>query len=171
MKKVYVQPTMETEIYETNAYCGACRNEEATIPRNLVVDLAQGNWYKDNGGSAWDGKYTSGRQTLTYECDTRHTFAATNKFYMNNNVTGAQQPIWKCTCHNGEYYLEYSDNWTENYNNGNDTFFLYRETNGRDSLQLAGGTNWPIVNGQGAKQDTCVAQVKYTEDVVTIINS
>lgn len=162
MKKAYERPLMKAEIFETNAYCGACADQPPVLTGQLVVDLANGNWYSDNRGTAWSGNPAA--------YITRHTFVEANKVAQTSNYGGLDQYYWKCSCHEGSpYYLEYSANFTENYNNGNPTFFLYKEDTGNQTLELAQAMRWP--NDGGRNADEVVAMVSYTPETTPVVNS
>lgn len=162
MKKFYERPVMRAEVYETNAYCGACANSAPVLTGNLVVDLGQGNWYSDNDGTKWNGDPA--------DYDTCHTFVEANKVAQKSNYGNLNQYYWECSCHSDTpYYLEYSANFTENYNDGSPTFFLYKEDTGDQILQLASALQWPDKGGKWA--DTVVAQVRYTEETKRVVNS
>lgn len=162
MKRVYERPAMTAEIFETNAYCGACANQPPVLTGELIVDLADGNWYSNNNGKLWNGdasKYV-----------TRHVFVEDNKESMKSNFGNLDQYYWQCSCcsEGSHYYLEYSANFTENYNHGNPTFFLYREDTRNSTLQLASAESWP---SNTSKTDECVAQVKYSVGSNPVVNS
>ncbi len=162
MKKVYERPIMKAEVYQTNAYCGACADKPPVLTGTLTVSLDQGNWYSNNNGLEWNGNPNS--------YDTDHTFIEANKIAQKSNYGNLDQYYWECSCcpEGSKYYLEYSANFTENYNNGTPTFFLYQEANNREGLQLASAKSWPHT---GRNIDTCVAQVRYTQDSSPVINS
>lgn len=163
MKKNYVRPTMESEVFVTNAYCGACTDQPA-LPNTLIVDLANGNWNSMNNSGSWDGDRT--------KYVTRHEFSqAVRVEQESNGIQGAMQYYYPCTCtnHDGKYYLEYSAYYTQIKNDNVPTFFLYRESNKNNGLQLASGLDrWPA-SSWGS--DEMVAQVQYSIQENLVINS
>lgn len=162
MKRVYERPVMKAEVFETNAYCGACAEKPPVLTGNLIVDLAHGNWYSNNNGAVWNADPD--------DYITRHEFVEANKVAQKSNYGNLDQYYWKCSCHpNSPYYLEYSANFTENYNDGVPTFFLYREDTGNTSLQLGSSMSWP--NNGGRNADEVVAQVRYTPESNPVVNS
>jgi len=166
MKKTYVRPTMKAELYTPNAYCGVCQDNPTLNTSILNVDYgttgsqwlsssryAGASWLRDR---AWkdDGNFA-----------TTHTFPATPRYNMTNPHNNQPQWYWKCSCHSGseQYYLEYSANWSQG--RGEDSFVLFKEATGNNSLKVGDATSWPDYN-HASNEDLAVAMVTYTNPVI-----
>lgn len=160
MKLKYETPLMKVEVYETNAYCGSC---DGQFQLNGTLTVSPNSWSSSNNS----GKWSDTRQNLVPDNEEKlkHTFIQANSVPMTD-TWGNPQYFWKCSDGDG-YYLEYSAYYTQQ-NRGTPTFFLYKEVNGKEGLQISGGTSWPL---QERGKDLCVAQVVYTEGTSPIVNS
>lgn len=161
MKKSYEKPVMKAEEFVTNAYCGSC---EGQFVLNGRLDVSPDSWGSSNMSSDWsdrDNLVPNAEENIT------HSFVQKDSIPMRDD-DGDAQYFWKCSHAVGcPYYLEFSHDFTER-NNGAETFFLYKEVNGRDGLQISGGFNWPL---QNRGDDLCVAQVVYTTGKDPVVNS
>lgn len=159
MKTKYERPLIKAELFQTNAYCGSCTGQVQLNGKLIVDEINPGGW-------TWNP------DRVNYT--THHEFKESNKTSMINSNTGQQQYYYNCLDGDG-YYLEYSAHWSESQelSGGNPTFFLYKETNGKNGLQLAASNGpWPTVTGRGDnKSDTCVAKVVYDQGTSPVINS
>lgn len=179
MKRAYERPQMMIDVYETNAYCNGCGTTIKT--GQLVLDANSTYNRTNNGGNNWTA------EDGYVKTDLYHTFTNSSIYQtVDGNCTGGStggkpgqssnrcsndsQSIWKCTCHpDNPWYLEWSHNYSVHFNNGADTFFLYQETTGNNSFNIAGDASpWP---GSTNGSDMCVAQVVFQEGTSVVDNS
>lgn len=131
MKMTYERPMMSAEVYQTNAYCGACTTGTPTLLESITTGIGDlWKWFNPRTGNT----ITPNTNSYSYE----HTFAKGEAIEMTSQASGFEgttQYYWKCTGTDG-YYLEYSAEWGAKY--GNNTFVLFKEDSNNDQLDV----NW-----------------------------
>lgn len=171
MKRVYERPAMTAEIFETNAYCNGCGT---TIKTGELILNSNSTFNRtNNGGNDWvdAGGYEKSELYHTFTNDSIYQTVSGNCMGgRNNKCRDDSQSIWRCVCHPEDaWYLEWSHNYTHHFNNGKDTFFLYHETTGNNSFNIASSQGpWPY---QNRGNDDCVAQVVFSEGTSVVANS
>lgn len=163
MKKGYVRPMMKSEVFVTNAYCGACQDNPMPDTSTIVIN-PEGPW---NNPRYNDSISQASLKTKGYILG--HTFLANERADMiseANGYEGTAQWYWPCDCHDGAYYLEYSVEWAEKW--GSDHAVLFKETNNKPGLQVNWMcNNWPDTKNGNA--DRAIALTKMANG--TIINN
>lgn len=178
MKKVYESPVMMAEAYETNAYCAGCgamiKNGELILNQNSTFNSSNkggNNWQEGYGLKKTDLYHTFKNSSIDLTVDGYCGNTGGYPFGGSNECEDKAQSVWKCTCtrHPGEtWYLEWSHYYSV-HENGQDTFFLYKETNGTSGLTITPtATSWPQ---QQSGTDLNVAQVIYQEGESMVIAS
>lgn len=171
MRMTYERPIMQTELYVTDAYCKVCSDNptlkaEFTTP-DFSVNGVNSGWFSPRSGNPLSSSQVS-------DWDLSHTFdsGAAIKMIRPQGVSGAgeTQYYWKCTCDDckagGEiYYLEYSTEWAKDY--GENTFVLYKETSGNDSLLINWGNYGILPDNPDGNEDQAIGAITInTHDVL-----
>ena len=173
MKMAYERPMMMAEVYAANAYCNTCG---ASFKNGMLTTSADKAMNFNGDTDGWQ----PGNSGFTAD-DLSHTFDSTSVYEYTDGLCGGygqtqhsdkSQAIWKCTCkdHEGEtWFLEWSHYYTMHVNGGQDTFFLYQDSNKNGKFDITGNsTSFPA---QEPGSDYNVAIVVYDEDVSIVPNS
>lgn len=163
MKRSYERPILKAEVFQVNAYCGACANQPAVSTNSFVTGDAYHSIYTINK----NGTTASSSDLANLGFSTNHNFPKSTRKTVSSGY------IYTCDCsgHDGTYFLEYSTFWSEYpkpYGNGVPTFFLY-EDDGDGRFEPSNSQNgWPHKeNGK----DTAICMVTFEEGYAPVVNS
>jgi len=164
MKKSYVRPVMSVEVYTPNSYIAAC--DEWIL--NGLLNVTNKDW-------SWPVITNNGQKTLTWNKQTLytdHTFVE-DEYSTFTGPNGTQHKSWTCTCHDGKYYLEYSDHHTnlDYIGNGNPTFYLHYETTRNNTLTVANYQSNATKPYKDSNSDLLLSRVTYAQGTSPVVNS